>query len=123
MKPGFAEADFPIPALPIQSKCLRCHMSSVQASDPGTLNRYAGLPFLHSGITCEACHGNSDRHVRSGGRDSMVNPARLKPWLRDSICLNCHLEGDISVERAGRSALNYWPGDPISDYLAFYVWK
>jgi len=123
MKPGLAEADSPIPALPIQSNCLRCHMSSVQVSETGTINRYNGLPFLHAGITCEACHGDSDRHVRSGGKDTIVNPARLKPWLRDSVCLSCHLEGDISVERGGHSAVDYRPGEPISDYLAFYVWK
>jgi predicted CXXCH cytochrome family protein len=123
MKPGTADASSPISALPIQSNCLRCHMSSVRPSDPGTINRYAGLPFLHSGITCEACHGDSDRHVRSKGKDPIVDPARLESWLRDSVCLSCHLEGDISVERAGRSALNYRPGEPISDYLAFYVWK
>ena len=59
MKPGLAEMQTMPPPLPMQSSCLRCHMSSVQFSDTGTINRYQGLPFLHTGITCEACHGNS----------------------------------------------------------------
>ncbi len=123
MKPGLAEADFPVTGLPMQSACLRCHMSAVAPSDAGTTNRYSALPFLQTGITCETCHGDADHHVRSKGKSPMVNPARLDPWLRDSVCLSCHLEGDVTVERAGRSALNYRPGEPISDYLAFYVWK
>jgi len=57
MKPGLAELDHMPPPLPMQSGCMRCHMSGVQASDEGTINRYRGLPFLHAGITCEACHG------------------------------------------------------------------
>jgi predicted CXXCH cytochrome family protein len=39
------------------------------------------------------------------------------------VCISCHLEGDVSVERAGHSALDYHPGDSISDYLAFYVYS
>jgi tetratricopeptide (TPR) repeat protein len=121
MKPGLAEVDRTPPPLPMQSGCLRCHMSAVQAIDPGTINRYQGLPFLHTGITCESCHGDGARHVSSEGKESIVNPARLRAQERDSVCISCHLEGDVTVQRAGQSALNYRPGDSISSYLAFYV--
>ena len=123
MKPGLAEMAQMPPSLPMQSGCLRCHMSAVQPSDPGTINRYSGRPFLHGGITCEACHGDAERHVRSGGKDAIVNPAHLDPNRRDGVCISCHLEGDVSVERAGRSALAYHPGDSFSDYVAFYVYS
>jgi len=122
MKPGLAEMRERPPALPMQSSCMRCHMSAVQPSDDGTINRYAGLPFLHSGITCEACHGDSEPHVRTEGKASIVNPARLDAGRRDSVCISCHLEGDVSVERAGKSALNYRPGDSISTYVDYYVY-
>src|SRR5580692_10913941 len=72
LKPGLAEIDHIPPPLPMQSGCLRCHMSSVQASVPGTINRYQGLPFLHGGITCEACHGDSNEHVSSHGKSAIV---------------------------------------------------
>jgi tetratricopeptide (TPR) repeat protein len=121
MKPGLAEIDHMPPPLPMQSGCLRCHMSSVQASDPGTINRYRALPFLHTGITCEACHGNSSDHVSTNGKAGIVNPSKLNADRRDSVCISCHLEGDVTVERAGHSALNYRPGESISTYLAFYV--
>lgn len=121
MKPGMTGVTGMLPGLPMESACMRCHMSDVRPSDPGTLNRYSGLPFLHGGITCESCHGDTRSHVLSGGKVAVVNPVRLDPEKRDSVCISCHLEGDVTVERAGRSTLNYRPGDSISDYLAYYV--
>lgn len=121
MKPGLGELDHMPPPLPMQSACLRCHMSAVQGSVPGTMNRYAGIPFLHGGITCESCHGDSDQHLATNGRAKILNPASLNADRRDSICISCHLEGDVSIERAGHSALDYHPGEPISRFLAFYV--
>ena len=121
MKPGLAEMQQAPPSLPMQSSCLRCHMSAVQASDSGTINRYQGLPFLHTGITCESCHGDSQQHVLTKGKSKIVNPARLDAERRDSVCISCHLEGDVSVERAGHSPLNYRPGESISTYVAYYV--
>lgn len=123
MKPGLAELTYMPPPLPMQSECLRCHMSSVQASDPGTINHYRGLPFLHTGITCEMCHGDANEHLASGGKAKIVNPAQLVPEKRDSICISCHLEGDVAVERPNRSAIDYKPGESISDYLSFFVYE
>lgn len=121
MKPGLSGMRSMPPPLPMQSECLRCHMSSVQPSSQGTINHYQKLPFLHTGITCEACHGDSAAHVRSRGKSAIVNPGKLTPDRRDSVCIYCHLEGDVHVERAGLSALDYRPGDSISKFLAFYV--
>ena len=121
MKPGLGEMRRMPPAIPAESACLRCHMSAVQASLPGALNRYRDLPFLHGGITCEACHGDSTPHLQSDGKASIVNPAHLDAERRDSVCISCHLEGDVTVERRGKSALDYRPGQSISTYLAFYV--
>jgi tetratricopeptide (TPR) repeat protein len=122
MKPGLGELSQRPPTLPMQSGCMRCHMSSVQRPAAGTINRYPTVPFLHAGVTCEACHGDSRKHVKSNGKVSVINPVRLAADKRDSICISCHLEGDISVERAGRSALDYRPGDFISSYIAYYVY-
>jgi Tetratricopeptide repeat/Cytochrome c554 and c-prime len=122
LKPGLESMTQAPPALPVQAECLRCHMSAVQQSDPGTINHYRRLPFLHAGITCESCHGDTQPHLATGGKAAVVNPSKLKPNLRDSICISCHLEGDISVERAGHSALDFKPGDSISDYVSYFVY-
>ena len=123
MKPGLESITEMPPALPMQANCLRCHMSAVQQSDPGTINHYSGLAFLHAGITCEACHGDTRQHVATRGKAAVVNPAKLAADRRDSVCISCHLEGDISVERPNRSAIDYKPGDSISDYLSYFVYE
>jgi Flp pilus assembly protein TadD len=123
MKPGLESMTQLPPALPIQANCLRCHMSAVQQSDRGTINHYAGLAFLHTGITCESCHSDTQSHVATGGKAAVINPAKLDSDRRDSVCISCHLEGDISVERPNRSAIDYKPGDAISDYLSFFVYE
>jgi len=123
LKPGLESMTQAPPALPVQAECLRCHMSAVQHSDPGTINRYRGLPFLHAGITCESCHGDTQTHLASGGKAAVVNPSKLNANRRDSICISCHLEGDVSVERAGHSALDFKPGDSISDFVSYFVYS
>ena len=122
LKPGLESMTQAAPALPVQAECLRCHMSAVQHSDPGTINRYRGLPFLHAGITCESCHGDTQSHLATGGKAAVVNPSRLNANLRDSICISCHLEGDVAVERTGHSALDFKKGDSISGYVAYFVY-
>lgn len=121
MKPGFGRLTEMPPALPSEPACLRCHMSGVQHAEPGSINRYGGLPFQQTGITCEGCHGDASAHVRTAGKAGPINPGKLSAERRDSVCLSCHLEGDVSVERAGRSALDYSPGQSISEYLSFFV--
>jgi hypothetical protein len=123
VKPGFGRLTEMPPALPSEPGCLRCHMSEVQHTVSGSLNRYPGLPFLQTGITCERCHGDTNAHVQTAGKAAVVNPSRLTAERRDSVCLNCHLEGDVSVERAGRSSLDYKPGERISEYLSFFVFE
>jgi hypothetical protein len=123
MKPGVESMMQAAPSLPVQAECLRCHMSAVQHSDSGTINRYSGLPFLHTGITCESCHGDARQHFATGGKAMVVSPSKLDARLRDSVCISCHLGGDISVERAGHSALDFKAGDSISDYMAYFVYS
>jgi Cytochrome c554 and c-prime len=122
MKPGLGAITQAPPALPVLAACIACHMSAVAPSDAGTTNRYSGLPFLHTGITCESCHGDTRQHVAANGHGAVVNPSRLDAVRRDSVCIRCHLEGDVSVQRAGHSALDFKPGDSISDYVSYFVY-
>jgi len=102
--------------------CMRCHMSDVQREDPGTRNHFNGLPFLHGGVTCESCHGDTAAHVTSSGKGPVVNPLKLDAERRDSVCISCHLEGDTRIEHAGREADDYKPGERIADYLSYFVY-
>jgi predicted CXXCH cytochrome family protein len=104
--------------LPTYTSCLRCHVSGMQPPLKGTDNHYRMPVFAFSGITCEACHGPGGAHVKGGG---IVNPAKLSPDRRDAICMECHLEGKVGIERRGRHAYEFRPGDALSDYIRHYL--
>ena len=67
----------------------------------GTINRFAGVPFLQDGVGCERCHGPGSDHVNRAG--PMVNSAKLTGEQQDSICMQCHLEGEARIVKAARS--------------------
>ena len=56
-----------------------------------------------------------------GDLPNIVNPARLEPALRESVCQQCHLQGDIRVVRAGRSLTDFRPGLPLSSIESVFV--
>ena len=104
--------------LPAFTSCLHCHFSGMRPPIKGTENRYPKPPFLHSGVTCEACHGPGAEHTKGG---VVVNPAKLDPPRRDAVCMQCHLEGRASVEPPGRHVYEFRPGQPLSDSIRHFV--
>lgn len=121
MAPNFQTArEMPL-TLPVDPGCLHCHASEVAESLPDARNHYAGEPFGAGGITCAACHGDGAAHVASGGKVRMMDLDGLTPVRRDSVCLNCHLEGQAAVIRAGKRLAEFKPGDDLFDYALFFV--
>jgi Flp pilus assembly protein TadD len=108
-------------ALPVDSNCLHCHASAVQVALPEARNRYAGQPFLQGGIGCSACHGDTSKHLKAQGHGPIVNPTKLAVAARDSVCLQCHLEGNVAVYRAGKSLAEFRVGDDLTDYVVYLV--
>jgi tetratricopeptide (TPR) repeat protein len=119
MSPGYAQLREMELSHPVDSTCLFCHASGRQQPMKGTINRFAGVPFLQDGVGCERCHGPGSDHVNRAG--PMVNPAKLTGEQQDSICMQCHLEGEARIVRAARSQADYTPGEALSDYLAVFV--
>ena len=105
---------------PIAADCLNCHSSQVRSA-PGFANRYADPPFAQTGIGCERCHGPGSEHIR--GQGSMVNPARLDPARRDSVCAQCHMSGEARVARVGKRFEEYRPGALLADDVAYFVFQ
>ena len=93
--------------------------SGVQPAKEGTLNQFGAVPFLQNGVSCERCHGPGGNHVN--GAASMVNPGKLTSERRDSVCMQCHLEGETRITRADRSQSDYRPGEVLSDFVAIFV--
>ena len=111
------ETPLNLPAFP---SCLRCHVSGMRAPLKGTENRYPTPAFLRAGVSCERCHGPGAAHV-GGAPGAIVNPAKLSPERRDAVCMQCHLEGKVAIERPGRHAYDFRPGESLSDYMRYYV--
>jgi predicted CXXCH cytochrome family protein len=107
--------------LEVDVGCLHCHATGVQTSLPGARNHFGAQPFLHGGITCQSCHGDPAAHLASGGKAAILNPAKLSPSRRDSVCLQCHLEGETAVNIPGRSLSTFLPGEDLSDYVTHFV--
>ena len=119
MSPGYAQLVEMELNHPVDSTCLFCHASRVQRPVMRTVNKFAGDAFLQPGVGCERCHGPGSDHVK--GLGPMVNPAKLTGDRRDSVCNQCHLEGEARIARAGRTQDLYTPGESLSDSLAVFV--
>ena len=104
--------------LPALTSCLDCHVSGIRPPIRGTENRYNMPLFAFAGVTCERCHGPGAAHVNGG---AIVNPAKLSADRRDQVCMQCHLEGNAAIERAGKHLYEYRPGDDLSDYIRYYL--
>ncbi len=118
MAPAYGNArEIPM-NLPVTTSCLDCHVSGVEPPTGGSQNRYPAPAFAYSGVTCERCHGPGAAHTNGG---AIINPAKLPAKLRDQVCMQCHLEGNAAIERAGRHLYEYRPGDDLSKYVRYFV--
>ncbi len=93
VSPGFERSETLNVSRPVEASCLNCHSSGVRLI-AGSVNQYEDTPFREGGIGCERCHGSGERHA------TLVNPAKLAPAARDSICEQCHLAGEVRVGKA-----------------------
>ena len=111
MAPGYEQDRAPDFSRPIGVECLFCHATRFQLVQ-GTVNRYAELT---PGIGCARCHGDPADH---GG---IVNPAKLAPRLRDSVCEQCHLSGAARIPRQGARIADFKPGEDLSRYVEVFT--
>jgi hypothetical protein len=118
--PGYDRYSYPFLTRAIAPGCLQCHATGVQPI-PGTQNGYRSPVFLEGGVGCERCHGPGAAHAASGRREDIVNPAALPSEQRDSVCAQCHLSGEIRVDRAGKSMSEFTAGDKLSTYTTAFV--
>jgi hypothetical protein len=105
---------------PIDPTCLSCHASRVRPV-LGTQNRYGDPPFLENGVACERCHGPGSEHVRDAAASRMVNPAKLAPEARDSVCIQCHLTGGARIERPSRRFVDFRAGDKLAEFVTYFA--
>jgi photosynthetic reaction center cytochrome c subunit len=121
LAPGFENQPDPDFTRPIREECVLCH--SGNALDvAGTLNEYRApvFPASEEAITCDRCHGPAAKHLADPRAGNIVNPAKLEPAARDSICEQCHLFGVARVPNPGKNLSDFVPGQRAEDVFTTY---
>lgn len=107
--PGYEAMTAPDFNRPITSECLLCHSS--------------GAAQAREAITCDRCHGEPTAHLRQPSRQTIVNPARLPRAERDSVCEQCHLNGEARVTNPGKEFSVFKPGQKLEDVFSVFVYN
>lgn len=130
MSPGFDRPDHEGVHRRARRECMFCHNGypdvPEEADDFHAEHTYpAELP---EGTGCQRCHGPGAEHVRralsrdtpaEGIRAAIVNPGKLEPELRDSVCYECHMEPSVAfpgIRRFGRGDYSFRPGERLADF-------
>ncbi len=119
LAPGYENTPDPDFTRPVSEECVLCH-SGTALYVPGTLNEYRSPAFPAEGITCERCHGPVERHLQDPRAGTIVNPAKLQPAARDSVCEQCHLFGVARVPNPGKKVSDFIPGQPLENTFTIY---
>jgi hypothetical protein len=102
----------------VDARCLFCHADRPEFTGAEG-HRFSGHQL--AAISCDRCHGPGDDHARHPSARNIVNPAKLAPAERNSICEQCHLEGETRVLNPGKSWLDFRPGEPFEQVAATYL--
>lgn len=119
LAPGYENLADPDFSRPVVEECVLCH-SGTALHVSGTRNEYRSPIFTAEAITCERCHGPVERHLAEPRAGTIVNPAKLEPAARDSICEQCHLFGIARVPNPGKEISDFVPGQPLEDTYTVY---
>ncbi|MGB6198574.1 MAG: c-type cytochrome [Candidatus Acidiferrales bacterium] len=119
LAPGYENLPDPDFTRPVSEECVLCH-SGTALHVPGTLNEYRSPVFPAQGITCERCHGPTEKHLADPRAGTIVNPAKLEPAARDSVCEQCHLFGVARVPNPGKQLSDFVPGQRLEDTFTIY---
>jgi hypothetical protein len=117
----------------VNPQCLYCHAGESKTLD--SFNpKFEPLTERSRGVGCERCHGPAGDHVdywfnhmgpppsEAGKPDpTIVNPKRLEPGPRNSVCNQCHLQGAMRVERRGRHQREFRPGLELEDFWTVFI--
>jgi predicted CXXCH cytochrome family protein len=102
----------------IDSACLFCHADNGKflGSDA---RRFSGVEL--NPVGCDRCHGPGDDHVKQPSAKNIVNPSKLGQRARNSICEQCHLEGETRLLNPGKTWQDFHPGDELERTAVTYL--
>ena len=119
LAPGYEKTQDPDFTRPVAEGCVFCHAGSALHIS-GTDNQYRSPVFPAEAISCERCHGPTEKHLADPRAGTIVNPTKLEPGARDSICEQCHLMGVTRVLNPGREFRDFQPGQRLESTFTTY---
>ncbi len=128
LSPGYAGGDYGFNRI-IAPGCIFCHSGRPRPIH-GELGKYDEPAFSQLSVGCENCHGPGSAHVAAmnagkqwaPGRDpTIANPEHLSRQRADEICMSCHQTGDARAFEAGKSYLDFRPGQPLRRVMAILM--
>ncbi len=113
VKPG-APSFWTRPVRSWDTRCARCHVSGWQFQRPDETGLAARSTFRALGVDCEQCHGPGSAHVthheaNKPGVDPILRFASLSHSQMVSMCLQCHMNGEVVSP-------HFRPGDDIFEF-------
>lgn len=107
--------------------CAACHLGRANPR-PDAPDHFDQPVVLEAAIGCERCHGPAGAHVRwhratspKDGPDPIVNPAKLATIERESVCNQCHLQGQRRILRPGCTPFDFRPGQRLDEIWTVFV--
>ncbi|WP_157604986.1 multiheme c-type cytochrome [Schlesneria paludicola] len=111
--------------------CLVCHAERVSV-DRDAPNHFSSPAIQEGRIGCESCHGPGAGHVEFHQQrvqtpqqltvsDSIVNPAKLDPVRRESVCWQCHFAAEERIPRFEKLDSDFRAGDRFDDIWVAFV--
>lgn len=119
LAPGYENTPDPDFTRPVSEECVLCH-SGRPLHVAGTLNEYRQPIFAEEAISCDRCHGPLEKHLADPRAGNIVNPAKLAPAARASVCEQCHLFGVSRVPNPGKKLSDFLPGQPLEDTFTVF---
>ena len=119
MAPGFERHPEPDFDRPVLHECLWCHAGRPKPV-PFTQNRYREPVLELEAISCDRCHGPTEAHLEVPSSGTIVNPGKLPPSKRDSVCEQCHLGGEERVLNPGKTFGDFQPGMQLEEIFSVY---
>ncbi|QIR15094.1 tetratricopeptide repeat protein [Shewanella aestuarii] len=130
MSPGFEDAEHFGIQRQIKRECLFCHNAYPEVpinSDHHLAGHYFPKE-LPQGTGCQRCHGPGAEHVRTALSVAskaeiiakIINPRKLPPEERDSICFQCHMLPAVSmigIRDFNQSTYSFRAGQKLTNYI------
>ncbi len=81
--------------------CKACHSPIVDGFATNSHGKSAKFMDGERSASCETCHANSEKHVKTGKKEDIVSPAKMSPKDINSSCLQCHSQDKHTFGWAG----------------------